>query len=68
MDDLFQEPIHWRRPLFRKKHIVGTATHSGQELAVRINDFPDEPMFTLIGPHGQMDFDNWPVAWGNKPY
>ncbi len=68
MDDLLQEPIRWGRSWFTKKHVVGRATHRGQKLAVRINNFPDKPMFTLISPDGQLDFDDWPPAWGAKPY
>ena len=68
MDDLFQEPIRWRRPWFKEKYIVATTTHNGRELKVRINDFPDEPMFTLVSANGQIDFDDWPPQWGAKPY
>jgi hypothetical protein len=35
---------------------------------VRINDFPDEPMYTLlIGEKETIHFDDWPSFWGEAP-
>ena len=31
---------------------------------VRVNDFPDEPLYTLYVDGGQVgDFDDWPATW-----
>lgn len=36
-----------------------------QSWRVRINDFPAEPMYTLIVDGTEIqDFDDWPEAWG----
>ena len=37
---------------------------NGSTLKIRINDFPDEPLFSLFrdGKH-VADFDDWPSHW-----
>jgi len=36
---------------------------------VRINDFPDEPAFTLLVDGGEViHFDEWPKIWGAMPH
>jgi hypothetical protein len=36
----------------------------GQKLVVRMNDFPEEPMYTLLrGVVPLESFDDWPAAW-----
>ncbi|MBL8472313.1 MAG: hypothetical protein KF778_22010 [Rhodocyclaceae bacterium] len=43
------------------------ASVDGQIWQVRINDFPAEPMYTLIVADREIDhFDDWPAAW-KKP-
>lgn len=40
------------------------ATVAGRDWRLRLNDFPAEPMYTLVVdglPIG--DFDDWPPAW-----
>jgi hypothetical protein len=35
-----------------------------QTLTIRVNDFPAEPMYTLlIGEEAVQDLDDWPSAW-----
>lgn len=36
---------------------------NGTEAMIRINDFPKEPMYTLIIADSHFDFDDWPDAW-----
>lgn len=44
--------------------IVAEATVEGKPWTVRINDFPDEPLFTLlIAGVEVMHFDDWPEFW-----
>ncbi|WP_199732693.1 MULTISPECIES: hypothetical protein [Corallococcus] len=36
----------------------------GQELRIRIGDFPEESMYTLlVGEQEVAQFDDWPKAW-----
>jgi hypothetical protein len=28
-----------------------------------MNDFPAEPLYTLLVNDAEFDFDNWPAAW-----
>ena len=36
----------------------------GQTLAVRVNDFPAEPLYTLfVGDMKAEDLEDWPLAW-----
>ena len=40
------------------------AAHAGEQWLVRLNDFPDESLFTLIVDGVEVgDFDDWPPAW-----
>ena len=43
------------------------AEYEGEKLAVRLNDFPDENLYTLIVNDEEVDdFDDWPELWA-KP-
>ena len=36
----------------------------GQTMEIRINDFPEEPLYTLfINGRAVIDFDEWPKNW-----
>ncbi len=38
--------------------------HGQDDWAVRVNDFPDEPLYTLLINGKEVEtFDNWPAAW-----
>jgi hypothetical protein len=40
------------------------ATINGQQWDLQINDFPAEPLYTLlIDSQPQVSFDNWPATW-----
>jgi hypothetical protein len=40
----------------------------GQQWLIRLNDFPDEPLFTLlIGGAEVLHFNEWPKEWGARP-
>lgn len=55
-------PVEWRAAA--GDSIILEASVGGERWAVRINDFPDEPLFTLIiGDTVAMHFDDWPGFW-----
>src|SRR5207253_735753 len=35
----------------------------GRVVALRLNDFPEEPLCTVIVDGGETDLDDWPPAW-----
>ena len=57
--DLFNESIVWTE--------VGDCEFNSRvdnyECNLRINDFPDEPMYTLTYKGGAIDFDDKPSNW-----
>ena len=44
------------------------AFHEGQELLIRLNDFPAEHLYTLIADGREItNFDDWAAAWSRAP-
>ena len=59
---LLAAAIAWRQTT--NPEVPWQAEFNGNSLALRLNDFPDEPLYTLLvndNPLG--DFDDWPAAW-----
>jgi hypothetical protein len=55
-------PLAWRPAMGAEFPYF--ATVSDQEWRIRINDFPAEPMYTLvINSTAVGDFDEWPDCW-----
>ncbi len=49
-------------------HIGYSAVVDGKTWDVRLNDFPDEPMFTLIvSGLTVIHFNEWPDQWRTRP-
>lgn len=41
---------------------------AGAQWALRLNDFPDEPLFTLVAEGAEIiHFNDWPAEWGERP-
>ncbi len=39
-----------------------------QQLKIRLNDFPDEPLYTLLADDVELrHFDDWPATWQKRP-
>ena len=62
---LLSEEINWDRTA--RAEFPFSARHNGQKMSVRINDFPAEPMYTLIVGESEIaNFDDWPQAWTKR--
>jgi hypothetical protein len=59
----YQRPVDWQTGPGREGIcFVGRSEHS--DWKIRINDFPDEPAYTLIiGTAEMLHFDVWPTFW-----
>ncbi len=41
---------------------------AGKSLTIRLNDFPDEPLYTLLADGVELrHFDDWPAKWQKLP-
>lgn len=62
LDRLIKRPIEWRET--DDVDFPYRTELEGVALQIRLNDFPDEPLFSLIldGQHVD-DFDDWPTLW-----
>lgn len=74
MEDSLQDHVAFRRKGLiwsgvekNAQHIIFQAIVEGEAWNVRLNDFPDEPLYTLIIDDKEVvHFDNWPQDW-KKP-
>jgi hypothetical protein len=63
-----QQSVPWATATSGKPHIVFEAAVAQAQWAIRINDFPDEPMYTLlIDDRPVIHFDDWPAFWNPRP-
>jgi hypothetical protein len=63
-----RRPIRWRTASGEEVHTVFEADVGVEHWSVRMNDFPDEPMYTLIVDGREIvHFDDWPAFWGERP-
>lgn len=60
--DLQQTKLTWIKTTDPKHPYK--CVYERDQLVIRINDFPDEELYTLIVNNTpEMNFDDWPVAW-----
>jgi hypothetical protein len=60
--DLENRPIEWQET--EDPDFPYAAQVEGSRLRLRINDFPDEPLFSLfIEERHVADLDDWPGHW-----
>jgi hypothetical protein len=63
-----QRHIEWRRESGVEGRVIFEALVGTDRWTVRLNDFPDEPLYSLlIGSEEVFHFDNWPEIWGSRP-
>ncbi len=60
--DYLAENMVWKRTA--DPHYPFAAEFEGEKCVIRLNDFPDEHLYTLI-VNGEevVDFDDWSVKW-----
>lgn len=60
--NFFKLNLHWKKttdPFFPY-----SVCSEGKRMKLRLNDFPEEPMYTLIVDDEIIEsFDDWPTAW-----
>lgn len=62
MSDILKEEIEWS-PLVTSKRIYVCKEYSSKDCFLIMNDFPDEPLWTLFY-HGEfLDIDDEPKQW-----
>jgi hypothetical protein len=65
--DALRHPVTWERTVRTEFPYIASVTWpecAVQTWTLRLNDFPDEPLYTLLvdgKPLG--DFDDWPAQW-----
>ena len=62
VQNYLEEKIAWEKGTDPKYPFV--ASIDGERCVVRLNDFPDESLYTLIVNDIEIaDFDDWPKQW-----
>jgi hypothetical protein len=57
-------PIAWARLTPPRDRRVYQARLDGSDAWIRMNDFPDEPLYTLVVSGVEViHFNEWPAAW-----
>lgn len=67
MDDPRSRAITWS--LGHDPEYIYAAEVDGARWVIRLGDFPDEPLYTLL-VRGEvaLEFDDWPPAWGRPDH
>ena len=61
--------VAWATASGRERCIVFEARVDDHRWLIRLNDFPDEPLYTLLVDGGEVvHFDEWPQIWGVTPH
>ena len=61
--------VAWTTAIGRERCIVFEATVGGFQWLIRLNDFPDEPLYSLLVDGAEViHFDEWPQIWGATPH
>lgn len=63
-DSLFRKSLVWERTKQPLLFPAYKTTYNGRELYVRVNNFPEEHLYTLMeGIKDLVSFDDWPDKW-----
>lgn len=61
INDLLNRKIDWQKT--KESPYLFTANVEGQVFMLRLNDFPEEPLCTLIWSDGEQDLDDLGRKW-----
>ena len=65
IDRLFWTPLSWE-PIKDNVRDFECDRYPKEECLLRMNDFPEEPLWTLFFMGAQKDFDDKPLIWKIK--
>jgi hypothetical protein len=66
LNELLLEEIHWQRDTEHKGFFF--AEVRGAKVEMRLNNFPDEVLCTLLLGSESLDLDNWGQNWHLPEY
>ena len=59
-----QYDLSWKNANLNDKKVIYATIVGKQMWSIRMNDFPDEPLYTLIADGVEViHFNNWPSDW-----
>lgn len=61
LETVICRPVNWERSS-ENKHLF-RAVVDGEEFSLRLNDFPEEPLCTLIGHGQELDLEEFGEHW-----
>ncbi|HMT08408.1 MAG TPA: hypothetical protein PKA82_10420 [Pyrinomonadaceae bacterium] len=59
--DLLKESLTWTAT--GDAEYPFTTLKDQKKLKVRLNDFPAEQLYTIVGAGAEVSFDDWPKTW-----
>lgn len=65
INDILKLKLMWR-PIPESERDFSSENFSKEECFLRINNFPEEPLWTLFYKNASIDFDDTPENWEIK--
>lgn len=65
IDNLLEEELHWKPTPGSGVGFV-SGTYKKEECHLKMNNFPEEPLWTLFYNNESIDFDETPKKWTVK--
>lgn len=66
--ELLTTRLVWSPSPPNSQYLVYHAVVDGKPWNIRMNDFPDEPLYTLLVDRAAViHFNDWPAFWGVRP-
>ena len=63
LKDYFSEQIIWVKDVNSPTEFIPKNNENGPSLRLRMNDFPDESLWTLVSGQHEESFDDIPNCW-----